>query len=176
MFARRAVLQTLPKSSFSPRLPFHKNCHFRTRSESTLLQLLIPFHFSSRRYNAYKKPGRGCLLPAAKFYNSSLCTRRHPGRAGTAASSFLSTTYGHLPSLVGCSTPTSNRCTQTLPFFSTAAKCVTRRNCRNSIRFMPLLHNFRTRGWDAHAPSLLFLCHALPFRYNLVLASSKEIA
>src|ERR1700720_1786251 len=61
MASRRAVLQTPPKSSIPPRLPFYKVRPLRTRSESTLLQLLIPLHFNSPRINTYKNPGGGSL-------------------------------------------------------------------------------------------------------------------
>jgi hypothetical protein len=59
MRLRRGVLQNPPKSSVLSRLPFYKNRPLRTRSESTLLQLLIPLHFNFPRINTYKKPGRG---------------------------------------------------------------------------------------------------------------------
>jgi hypothetical protein len=59
MRLRRAVLQTPPKSSVPPRLPFYKIRPLRTRSESTLAQLLIPLHFNSARINTYIKPGGG---------------------------------------------------------------------------------------------------------------------
>jgi len=72
MRPRRAVPKIPPKSSVPPRLPFYKSRRLLTHSESTLLQVLIPLHFNSPRINTYKKPGRGSLLPAAKFCNSSL--------------------------------------------------------------------------------------------------------
>jgi hypothetical protein len=71
MRPRRAVLQTPAESSVPPRLPFYKSCPPPTHSKSTLLQLLIPLHFNSPRISAYKKPGRGFLLPAPKVCNSS---------------------------------------------------------------------------------------------------------
>jgi hypothetical protein len=80
MRPRRAVLQTPPKSSVPPRLPFYKSCPALTHAESTLLQLLIPLHFNSPRINTYKKPGGGSLLPTPKFYNSSLLV--YPERCG----------------------------------------------------------------------------------------------
>jgi len=72
MRPRRAVLQTPPKSSVLLRLPFYKSCPPLTHAQSTLLQLLIPFHFNSPRISAYKKLGRGSLLPAPKICNSLL--------------------------------------------------------------------------------------------------------
>ncbi len=56
---RRAVSKILTKSSAPPRLPLHKNRALPTPSKSTLLQLLIPLHFISRRMNVHKKPGGG---------------------------------------------------------------------------------------------------------------------
>jgi hypothetical protein len=53
---RHAVPKVPAKSSVPPRLPLHKTRLLPTRSESTLLQLLIPLHFNSRRYNVHKKP------------------------------------------------------------------------------------------------------------------------
>ena len=64
---RRAVPKIPSKSSVPPRLPLHKDRALLTPSKSTLLQLLIPLHFISRRMNVYKKPGRGPLLPAQQF-------------------------------------------------------------------------------------------------------------
>jgi len=74
MCLRRAVLQIPAKSSVPPRLPFYKICSLLTHSESTRLHVLIPLHFNSPRISTYKKPGRGSLLPAPKFCNSSLPT------------------------------------------------------------------------------------------------------
>src|SRR5579863_870755 len=61
MRLRSAVLQIPPKSSVPPRLPLYKNRYSLTRSESTLLQVLIPLHFNSFISNTYKKQGGGCL-------------------------------------------------------------------------------------------------------------------
>jgi len=80
MRLRRAVLQSPARSFLRPRLPFYKIHPPLTHSKSTLLQLLIPLHFNSPRINTYKKPGRGSLLPAPKFYNSLLLSRRPIGR------------------------------------------------------------------------------------------------
>jgi len=59
MRLRRVVLQNPPKSSVPPGLPFYQNRPLRTRSESTLLQVLIPLRFNFSRINTYKKPGSG---------------------------------------------------------------------------------------------------------------------
>jgi len=59
MCARPAVLQIPSKSSVPPSLPLYKIHPLKTRSESTLLQVLIPLHFNSLRINTYKKPGEG---------------------------------------------------------------------------------------------------------------------
>jgi len=59
MRLRRAVPKFPAKSSAPPRLPLRKNRSLRTRSESTLPQLLIPLHFKSFISNVYKKPGGG---------------------------------------------------------------------------------------------------------------------
>jgi len=57
MRLRRAVLQTPAKSSVPRGLPLHNSRPRPTRSESTLLHLLIPLHFNFPRINTYKKPG-----------------------------------------------------------------------------------------------------------------------
>jgi hypothetical protein len=62
MRLRRAVLQTLPRISVPLRSPLYKHRPLRTRSESTLLQVLIPLHFNSPRMCVYKKPGEGAPL------------------------------------------------------------------------------------------------------------------
>src|SRR5579872_3962532 len=59
MCLRRAVPKIPAKSSVSPSLLVYKNHALPTRTESTLLQLLIPLHFISPRINTYKKQGRG---------------------------------------------------------------------------------------------------------------------
>ncbi len=174
MRLRPAVPQTSPKSSRSPGLPFCKNRPLSTRSESTLMQLLISLHFNSRRCNTYKKTGGGCLLPAAKFYNSLLATRRQTRRARVAATSFPSSASAYFPSHRGCALQAPTLPTQILPSFLTAAECVTRRNCRNSIRFMPLLHIFWTPGAGCPAFSCPFLCPPLSFRYNLHSPGSRR--
>ena len=72
MRLRRAVLQIPRKLPVPPGLPLYKSCHSLSRSESTLLQVLIPLHFISFISNTYVKPGGGTPLPAPKFGNSSL--------------------------------------------------------------------------------------------------------
>ena len=98
MRPRRAVLQTPTKSSVPPRLLFYKNGVPLTHSKSTLLQLLIPLHFNSPRINTYKKPGRGSLLSAPKFCNSSppapryRHAKQHPPFSFTSFTSSTSST------------------------------------------------------------------------------------
>ena len=72
MRLRRAALKIPAKSSVPPRSPLYKLRPLPTPSESTLPQVLIPLHFKSFISNTYKKPGRGTLLEAPKFVNSSL--------------------------------------------------------------------------------------------------------
>src|SRR5579872_2158131 len=103
MRARRAVLQIPPNSSIPPRLPFYKSCPPLTHSKSTLLQLLIPLHFNSPRINTYKKPGRRSLLPAPKFYNSSLLV--YPERRGRGARRLCS--FAKVP-VIGFATATGH--------------------------------------------------------------------
>src|SRR5271170_2150569 len=89
MCARRAVPKTPPKSSVPPRLPFHKSRLLRTRSESTLLQLLIPLHFNSRRCNTYKKPGEGA--PPSSHKVLQLVTKETPPRIPTSLHRYIVT-------------------------------------------------------------------------------------
>src|SRR5579862_1485344 len=56
MALRRAVPKTPPKSPVSPRSPIYKPRFLPNPPESTLPQLLIPFHFNSCIRNVYKKP------------------------------------------------------------------------------------------------------------------------
>jgi hypothetical protein len=105
MRPRRAVFQTPPKSSVPPRLPFYKGYPPPTHAKSTLLQLLIPFHFNSPRISVYKEPGRGSLLSARKVYNSSLlpcrlCSpaNRLPGESPGASSRFSLQPFNFKPS------------------------------------------------------------------------------
>jgi len=72
MRLRRAVPKFPAKSSAPPRLPLRKNRSLRTRSESTLPQLLIPLHFKSFISNVYKKPGGGVPFQVRSFET------RHP--------------------------------------------------------------------------------------------------
>jgi glyoxylase-like metal-dependent hydrolase (beta-lactamase superfamily II) len=44
---------------------------------------MIPLHFNSCRYNAYRKPGKARLLPTEKFVNSSPASPRLVARTGT---------------------------------------------------------------------------------------------
>lgn len=63
-------------------------------------------------------------------------------------SSTDSPTFWPTPSVSLTSIAATSRAPQTLPAFSTASERPTCRNGCNSIRFMLLLHNFRTpRGW-----------------------------
>jgi len=93
MRLRRAALQIPARSFLPPGLPFYKIHPLSTHSKSTLLQLLIPLHFNSPRINTYKKPGRGCLLRASKFCNSSLSMRHGIRHAAPPASSIPSIVY-----------------------------------------------------------------------------------
>ncbi len=81
MRLRRAALKILAKSSVPPRSPLYKLRSLLTPLESRLPQLLIPLHFKSFISNTYKKSGRGPLLEAAKFCNSSLPPRHSSTRA-----------------------------------------------------------------------------------------------
>ena len=115
----RAVPKILAKSSVPPRLPLYKNCPLRTRSKSTLPQLLIPFNFNSRISNTYKKTRGRAPSPVPKFCNSSLPARRSCVHAGIRAIPFRSwvyfTTCGHpgwggtsfKPNAIQCSLPSS---------------------------------------------------------------------
>src|SRR5271156_2000942 len=93
MRLRRAVPKAPAKPSVPPGLPLHKSRHFLTRSKSTLLQLMIPLRFNSRRTNAYRKPREGRFLPTEKFVNSSLPSPRHAAHAGTTATRIVSWAY-----------------------------------------------------------------------------------
>jgi hypothetical protein len=55
----RAVTEIPAKISVPPGLPLNKSRPLTTHSESTLPQLLIPFHFISFSSNVYKKTGGG---------------------------------------------------------------------------------------------------------------------
>lgn len=170
MRLRHAVPQIPPKFSRSPRLPFYKNSRFVTRSESTLLQMLIPPHFNSRRCNTYKKTGRGAppssrkvlqLVTTHPLPNCTRPCRRNPFPLIRLRT--LSVTHGVCPA-------TSSLPTQTLPTFSTSSKHPTHSNARNSIPFTRLLHNsLYTRGVDfAHSYLASF---ATPFTSSTILCS-----
>jgi hypothetical protein len=149
MRPRRAVLQTPPKSPAPPRLPFYKSCPPPTRSKSTLLQLLIPPHFNSPRINTYKKPGRGSLLPAPKFCNSSLLPYRLCSLATVPVTPFSATLAGH-------SQLTENPATLS-PAFAT----LTRRVKHKSF----VCHSYKKhRGWG------------MPFSSNLRTIETAEPA
>ena len=98
MWLRRAVPKIPPKSPVLPRLPLYKSRPLPTRSKSTLPQMLIPLHFNSPRINTYKKQGRGSLLSALEFYNSSLPAphythaKQHPPVSFTSLTSLTSFT------------------------------------------------------------------------------------
>jgi hypothetical protein len=66
MRLRRVVSKIPPISSVPPGLLFYKSHPLSTRSESTLLQVLIPLHFNSPRINTYTKPGGGCPSSSPK--------------------------------------------------------------------------------------------------------------
>lgn len=170
MRLRSAVPQILPKSSRSPRLPFYKNHHLLTRSESTLLQLLIPLHFNSRRCNTYKKTGRGVpplsskVLQLGTTHPSPNCTRpcrRNPFPLIRLRT--LSVTQGVYPA-------SSSLPTQTLPSFSTSSKHPTHSTARNLFPFMRLLHSsLYTRGVVfAHSYLASF---STPFTSSTILCS-----
>jgi hypothetical protein len=172
---RRAVLQIPARSSRSSRLPLDTNLPRLTPSEATLLHLLIPRHFNSRRCNTYKKTGRGCLFSAAKFRNSLLRTAHQTRHARVAETPFLSSVYEQFPSPMGCTLRVSILLTQTLPTFSTSSRHPAHNNACNSIPFLRLFHSF------LHTPGpfpllSLFLCRALCFQYNRVLVLIKETA
>ena len=98
---RRAVLQIPAKSSRSRRLPLDTNLPCLTPSEATLLQVLISLHFNFCGCTTYKKTGRGCLSPTAKFCNSLLRTAHQTRHACLAATPFLSSAYERFPSHMG---------------------------------------------------------------------------
>jgi hypothetical protein len=71
--------------------------------------------------------------------------------------------------------PTTSLVPQILPTFSTAAKYAIRRNACNSIRFMPLLHNFRTlRGWGSPDQARHFFSSSFCFRIDPLTHSSTN--
>lgn len=62
----------VPKATLISSVPagllFHKSRLRRTRSESTLPQVLIPLHFKSFRSNTYKIPGEGATPSSSKVW------------------------------------------------------------------------------------------------------------
>ena len=132
MRLRRAVPKFPAKSSAPPRLPLRKNRSLRTRSESTLPQLLIPLHFKSFISNVYKKPGEGCPVPGPKFCNSSPPSYCHSERSEESA--FSSFRLYYLTSLPRYITPSP------APVYT--------QECPQVQSPHGLLHNSRTpRGW-----------------------------
>jgi hypothetical protein len=172
---RRAVLQIPARSSRSSRLPLDTNPPRLTPSEATLLHLLIPRHFNSRRCNTYKKTGRGCPFSAAKFRNSLLRTAHQTRHACVAATPFLSSVYEQFPSPMGCTLRVFIHSAQILPSFSTSSTHPAHSNACNSIPFLRLFHSFLHTGGPFPLLSL-FLCRALCFQYNRVLVLIKETA
>ncbi len=155
MRLRPAVLQIPLKSSVLPRLPFYKSRPLPTRSESTLLQLLIPLHFNSRRCNTYKKAGEGVppyirkvlqLVTTHPSPNPTRAFRRNPFPLIRLRAP--SVTHEVYP-------PTSSLPTQTLPSFSTPSKHPTHSNARNSISFTRLLRSSLYTGGGLSAHSYL---------------------
>ena len=153
MRLRPAVPKTPPKSSHPPHLPFCKGDHPLTRSESTLLQLLIRLHFISRRMNVYKKLGGGCpssspkVLQLATTHASPHST--HPCRRNPFSLIHLRT----LSVTHGVYHPLSTLHTQSLPYFSTANGRLLHSGARNSIPFLHLFHTSLYTGWG-HCPFL----------------------
>ena len=148
MRPRPAVLQIPPKSSRPPRLLFYKICFLLTCSESTLVQLLIPLHFNSRRCNTYKKTGRG--VPRLSCKVLQLVTT-HPSPNPTRTYRRNSFPFIHLRTFSvtdGVYTATSILPAQTLPSFSTSSKHPAHSNARNFIPLLRLFHSsLYTGGW-----------------------------
>ena len=84
----------IPTKSFAPRrLPFYNSRHFLSRSESTLVEVLIPLHFISPRISAYKKTGGGASPSGTKVWQLVTTHRfrtRHAGCPTTPISSCTS--------------------------------------------------------------------------------------
>jgi hypothetical protein len=123
MRLRRAVPKTPAKPSVSPRLPFYKSRFLPTPSKSTLLQVLIPLHFNSRRCNAYKKPGEGAP-PSAPKVLQLVTTRstllrthsnaRNPNRVyGLLHGSHHTPGWGGTPSKPRTTNPAARQCGDT---------------------------------------------------------------
>jgi hypothetical protein len=109
MRPRCAVPKIPTKSSVPRRLPFYNNLIFLTRSESALVEVLIPLHFNSPRISVYKKLGEG--LPPSRTKglqlvtaHESLCWSRR-----TAITPIPSCACAHFPSPMGC-TPQPSAC------------------------------------------------------------------
>ena len=177
MRLRPAVPKIPAKSSVPPRLPLHKNRPLPTPSKSTLLQLLIPLHFISRRMSVYKKPGGGNPSSTQKFCNSSLRTRHQTGHARVARIPItfmhfrhVSVTHGVYPSPCLLSTP------NLFPIYPQRMDI-----CRTAAPATPFLSCIYftvpfTPAWGLCPLLSRFLCPFLRFRYNLLLAWLKENA
>jgi hypothetical protein len=63
--------------------------------------------------------------------------------------------------------------TQTVPSFSAAAQCATRRKCRKPITFMRLLHNLRTLRVGVPL-ALCCSAHSASLRYPFPLLASPH--
>jgi len=148
MRLRRAVPKFPAKSSAPPRLPLRKNRSLRTRSESTLPQLLIPLHFKSFISNVYKKPGEGCPVPGPKFCNSSPPSYCHSERSEESA--FSSFRLYYLTSLPRYITPPP------APVYT--------QECPQVQSPHGLLHNSRTpRGWGGTSLAVVLTLSLLYF-------------
>jgi hypothetical protein len=108
MRLRRAVPKISSRSSVPPGLPVYKVSPALNSSKATLPQVLILLHFNSPRINSYKKPGRGPLLRAYNFANSSLPTRRPAAHAGISATPFISCLYFMTCGHPGVGVPAAN--------------------------------------------------------------------
>lgn len=82
MRPRCAVPKIPTKSSVPLKLPFYNSHLFRKRSESTLVEVLIPLHFKSPRISVYKKlgerlpPSRTKVLQLVTTHESLCWSRR----------------------------------------------------------------------------------------------------
>jgi hypothetical protein len=93
MRLRRAVPKIPAKSSVPHGLPLNKSRALLSRSESTLLQLLIPLPFNSCISKLYNKSQGEAPPPAPKFVNSSIPARPSRAHAETPATPFRSYAY-----------------------------------------------------------------------------------
>jgi hypothetical protein len=148
MRSRRAVPKIPPKSSVPPTLPFYKSRRLLTHPESTLLQVLIPLHFNSPRINTYKKPGRGSLLSAPKFYNSSIPAPHYTHvpvssisfTSSTSSTSFASPSVTPFPATLTSHLQLAENTTTLSPAFAALARRVKHKSF--------VCHSYRKhRGW-----------------------------